>query len=83
MSLKVLRITVLILYSVLIHLQESKKKFIINYIQEIARVLKDNGKAIIHFPNSDIESCIERDFTKISTKEIEDEVKKNILTTTI
>lgn len=53
-----------------------EKKFIIDYIKEISRVLKDNGKAIIHLPNSDIESCIERDFTKISTKEIEDEVKK-------
>jgi len=53
-----------------------EKEFIFDYIKEFSRVLTKDGKAIIHLPNSDIEDCINRNFTKLSTTEIIDEVEK-------
>ena len=50
--------------------------YIYNYIKEISRVLKKDGKAIIHLPNSDIEDSKNRKFTDISTKELETELSK-------
>jgi len=47
-----------------------EKESIHNYIKEIKRVLKKDGKAIIHLPNEDIEDCVKRGFTKINTEEI-------------
>jgi len=52
------------------------KEYIFDYIKEMARVLKDDAKAIIHLPNSDIQDCVDRDFTKLSTDEIEKEFQK-------
>lgn len=53
-----------------------EKEFIFDYLKEISRVLTKNGKAIIHLPNSDIQDCVNRNFTKLSTNEIINEVKK-------
>ncbi len=53
-----------------------KKEFIFDYIKEIKRVLKEQGKAILHLPNSDSDGSVQRNFTALSTKQIEDEFKK-------
>jgi ubiquinone/menaquinone biosynthesis C-methylase UbiE len=53
-----------------------EKEFIFDYLKEISRVLTKNGKAIIHLPNSDIQDCLNRNFTKLSTNEIINEVEK-------
>ena len=53
-----------------------EKEFIFDYLKEISRVLTKNGNAIIHLPNSDIQDCLNRNFTKLSTNEIINEVEK-------
>jgi len=53
-----------------------EKESIFAYIKEFSRVLKPNGQAIIHLPNSDIASCQQRDFTDISTHDIQQEFEK-------
>ena len=53
-----------------------EKEFIFDYLKEISRVLSKNGQAIIHLPNNDIQDCVNRNFTKLSTNEIINEVNK-------
>lgn len=54
-----------------------EKEYIFDYLKEVARVLKPNGKAIIHIPNCDIEDCRNRNFTEVSTTEINDNAKQH------
>lgn len=53
-----------------------EKQYIFDYLKEIARTLKKDGKAIVHLPNSDIQDCKNRNFISLSTNEIKQEANK-------
>jgi len=53
-----------------------EKGYIFDYIREISRVLKKEGKAIIHLPNSDVKYSKNMNFTELNTEEIQSTLSK-------
>lgn len=53
-----------------------EKEYIFDYVKEVSRVLKKDGKAIIHLPNTDIKDCSDRCFTQLTTDEIHNKFSK-------